>query len=227
MRSMLLVFCVSIAALCQAAYADEAPRIVPAPQLDNPLGAGDLQTAVLAGGCYWGMQGLFERVKGVRLVTAGFSGHPKPTDEDDILGRTQLGPAEAVKIVFDPGQISYGRILQIYFSVAHDPTELNRQRSDVGPQYRSDIFYSDDTQRKIAEAYVAQLDTAKVFSEPIVTRVDELAVFRSVGNSQQDYTLKNPTLAYVVTFDLPREAALKSLFPDRYLDAPVVFSDHS
>jgi peptide-methionine (S)-S-oxide reductase len=227
MRSTLLGLCVSMALFSRAAYGDEAPRLVPPPQLDNPLATGNPQTAVLAGGCYWGMQGLFERVKGVRQVTAGFSGHPKPTNEDDIIGRGQLGPAEAIQIVFDPAQISYGQILQIYFSVAHDPTELNRQRSDVGPQYRSDIFYSDDTQQKIAQAYVAQLENAKVFGAPIVTRVDEFTVFHRAGDSQQDYTLKNSTLAYVVTFDLPREAALKKLFPDRYLDTPLTFSDHS
>ena len=151
------------------------------------------------------------------------SGPRQSSQNDGIIGRGHV-PAESVQITFDPGKISYGQILQIYFSVAHDPTELNKQGPDDGPQYRSDIFYADDSQEKIAEAYIAQLGAAHVYPSDIATSVDRLTSFRAVPDSQQDYVRKNPTLPYVTGVDLPKLAALKILFPARYLDPPLTVS---
>jgi peptide-methionine (S)-S-oxide reductase len=206
------------------AHANERAVQIPAPALDNPLAPGQPQTAVLAGGCYWGMQAVFEHIKGVEQVIAGFTGPRQSSQDDGIISRGHV-PAESVQITFDPAKISYGQILQIYFSVAHDPTELNKQGPDDGPQYRSDIFYADDSQEKIAEAYIAQLGAAHVYPSDIVTSVDRLTDFHTVPDSQQDYVRKNPTLLYVTSIDLPKLAALKILFPNRYLDPPLTVSD--
>jgi len=206
------------------AGADETPKSIPPPAVDNPLAAGAPQTAVLAGGCYWGMQEVFEHVKGVNQVVAGMSGFPAPSGADDILGRGQV-PAEAVQVTFDPARISYGQILRIYFSVAHDPTEVNRQGPDRGPRYRSEILYGDDSQEKIAEAYVAQLEKAAVFHTSIATDVSALRIFHSVPASQQDYAIKHPSLAYIVTYDLPKLAAFKTLYPDLYAETPVTMPE--
>ena len=205
------------------AVAAERVAQIPPPALDNPLAAGAPQTIVLAGGCYWGMQAVFEHIKGVQQVIAGFTGPRRSSQDDGIISRGHV-PAESVQITFDPGKISYGQILQIYFSVAHDPTQLNKQGPDEGPQYRSDIFYADDSQEKIAEAYIAQLGVAHVYPSDIVTSVDRLTDFRAVPDSQQDYVRKNPTLLYVTSIDLPKLAALKILFPNRYLDPPLTVS---
>jgi peptide-methionine (S)-S-oxide reductase len=205
------------------AHAAERVTQIPPPALDNPLADGAPQTAVLAGGCYWGMQAVFEHIKGIQQVIAGFTGRPTTSQNDGILNRGHV-PAESVQITFDPGKISYGQILQIYFSVAHDPTQFNKQGPDDGPQYRSDVFYGDDSQEKIAEAYIAQLGAAHVYPSDIVTSVDRLTGFHVVPDSQQDYVRKNPTLPYVTGVDLPKLAALKILFPARYLDPPLTVS---
>lgn len=187
-----------------AAWGQEAPpTVIPPPTVDDSPASGSAQKAVLAGGCYWGTQGIFEHVKGITHVVAGFAGGH--SDDD--------GGAESVMITFDPKVISYGRLLQIFFSVVHDPTQLNRQGPDIGPGYRSDIFYVDDAQRHIAQSYIAQLDASKVYSKPIVTRVDALPAFHPVDLSQQDFMIKNPYLDYIRVNDVPKLASLKQLFP--------------
>ncbi len=210
----------ALAFLSQCAVA-AAPATVPPPGLDNPKQAGRTQTAVLAGGCFWGLQGVFEHVRGVREVLAGYSGGSRSTAHYDDVGSGHTGHAESVQIVFDPAQVTYGELLQIYFSVAHDPTELNRQGPDVGSQYRSSIFYADDTQRHIAESYIAQLDKAKAFPQPIVTRVDPLKGFYEAEGYHQDFYLKNPSYPYIVINDLPKIRDLKQLYPDYYADRPI------
>ncbi|HYB32640.1 MAG TPA: peptide-methionine (S)-S-oxide reductase MsrA [Steroidobacteraceae bacterium] len=199
----------------------EPPVVIPAPALDNPKAQGKPQVAVLAGGCFWGLQGVFEHVRGVHEVLAGYSGGARGTAEYQEVGTGRTGHAESVQVVFDPGELSYGELLQIYFSVAHNPTELNRQGPDVGTQYRSVIFYADDTQRHIAESYIAQLDKDKVFPQPIVTRVDALNGFYPAEGYHQDFYLKNPHYPYIVINDLPKIKNLRTLFPDYYRDSPV------
>jgi peptide-methionine (S)-S-oxide reductase len=201
--------------------ADDAAALVPPPALDQPLAAGESQTAVLAGGCFWGMQGVFQHVKGVQRVLAGYSGGKQSTASYEEVSTGETGHAESVEIKFDPAQISYGEILRIYFSVAHDPTELNRQGPDEGTQYRSAIFYADELQQKIAHAYIVQLDGAHSFSRPIATRVDPLTGFFPAEAYHQDFLLHNPTYPYIVFNDLPKIAQLKQLFPDDYRDQPV------
>jgi peptide-methionine (S)-S-oxide reductase len=196
-----------------AGFAQEEATLLPEPTLDIPRAPGDAQKAVLAGGCYWGTQGVFEHVKGVKRVVAGFSGGRSDRD----------GGAEAVVITFDPGVISYGQLLQIFFSVAHDPTQLNRQGPDEGSSYRSDIFYVNAEQQRIAEAYIAQLEQAKVFPARIVTRVDAFQKFQQAEVSQQDFIIKNPRLNYVMVIDRPKLASLRRLFPAAYLEHPVEF----
>lgn len=196
--------------------------LFPKPALDAPLAASKSEeTAVVAGGCFWGIQAVFQHLKGVVASTSGYSGGAAKTAHYGDVSTGQTGHAESVKIVFDPSQISYGQILMIFFSVGHNPTELNRQGPDVGSQYRSSIFYADDTQRHIAESYIAQLDKEKRFARPIVTRVDELKGFYPAESYHQDYYLKNPHEPYIMFNDLPKISHLKELFPDYFRDAPV------
>src|SRR6185437_9768052 len=197
--------------MATAAWGQESPpTVIPPPAVSTPLRSSHLQTADLAGGCYWGTQGIFEHIQGITSIVAGFSaGH---SDDD--------GGAESVMITFDPKVISYGRLLQIFFSVVHDPTQLDRQGPDVGRGYRSDIFYVNDAQRRIAQAYIAQLDKSKVFSKPIVTRVDALPAFNPVELSQQDFMIKNPHLDYIEVNDVPKLASLKKMFPASFNSMP-------
>jgi peptide-methionine (S)-S-oxide reductase len=199
----------------------EPAVVVPPPALDSPKAHGRMQTAVLAGGCFWGMQGVFAHVRGVHEVLAGYSGGARNTAEYQEVGTGRTGHAESVEVIFDPAELTYGEVLRIYFSVAHNPTELNRQGPDVGTQYRSVIFYADDTQRHIAESYIAQLDKDKVFGQPIVTKVDALQGFYAAEGYHQDFYLKNPQNPYIVINDLPKIKNLKALFPDYYRDPPV------
>jgi peptide-methionine (S)-S-oxide reductase len=215
------VLLVTAAGWLVATRGSEASVAVPAPAVDNPREHGRLQTAVLAGGCFWGMQGVFEHVRGVHQVLAGYSGGASGTAHYDQVGSGRTGHAESVQILFDPAELTYGELLRIYFSVAHDPTELNRQGPDSGTQYRSDIFYGNDTQRHIAESYIAQLSKDRAFAHPIVTRVDELKGFYRAEGYHQDFYLKNPQYPYIVVNDLPKIRTLKQLFPDYYLDQPV------
>jgi len=218
-------------ALCRAALpvarAAEEPVAVPAPLLDNPKAPGPLQTAVIAGGCFWGVQGVYQHVRGSRQVLAGYSGGSKATADYETVSGGSSGHAESVEIQFDPRELSYGEILQIYFSVAHDPTQLNRQGPDVGTQYRSAIFYANESQKRIAEAYIAQLDRAKVFRRPIVTKLERLTGFYPAEDYHQDFLLKNPNYPYIVINDLPKIASLKQVFPGRYLDQPVTAAQSS
>ena len=201
--------------VCTAALAQEAPIVVPQPTVDNARTPGALQKAVLAGGCYWGTQGVFEHVKGIKRIVAGFSGGRSDSD----------GGAESVMITFDPNVISYGQLLQIFFSVVHDPTQLNRQGPDQGAAYRSNIFYVNEEQQRIAQAYIAQLDEAGVFPGRIVTRLDAFVKFNQVEISQQDFMIKNPHLDYIVVNDVPKLASLKRLFPSAYRDSPLQFRE--
>ncbi len=186
----------------------------PAEQL-APAGAKKA-TAVLAGGCYWGMQGVFEHVKGVTDTTVGFSGGEKKTAEYETVGTGKTGHAESIEIVYDPSVVTYGQLLKIYFSIAHDPTTLNYQHNDVGTQYRSEIFYADDNQKATAEKYIAELNAAKVFHKPIVTKVEPLKGFYRAMEEHQHYLDHNPTDGYIMYFDLPMIANLKKTYPEMY-----------
>ena len=188
----------------------------------EPAAPGTLQTAVLSGGCFWGTQGVFEHVKGVRQVLAGYSGGEKATADYGKVSTGTTGHAESIQITFDPAVVSYADILQVFFSVAHDPTELNRQGPDMGTQYRSEIFFADVLQQKTALAYIAQLEQAHVFHGPIVTRVDALKGFYPAEAYHQDFLVKNPRYPYIVFNDLPKIANLKRAFPQIYVDAPVL-----
>jgi len=203
-------------------FGAESAVVLAPPALDNPKAPGAPQTAVLAGGCFWGVQGVYEHVHGVRKVLAGYSGGDKSTAEYETVSSGSTGHSESVQITFDPAQISYGEILQIAFSVVHDPTELNRQGPDVGTQYRSAIFYADEAQKRIAEAYIAQLDKAGVFHRPIVTRVDPLKGFYPAEDYHQDFLFHNPHYPYIAIYDVPKVDNLKRLFPDYYRGEPVL-----
>jgi peptide-methionine (S)-S-oxide reductase len=187
---------------------------MPTPTLDAPLAAAKaVETAVFAGGCFWGVQAVFEHVRGVNEVISGYSGGfvKSPSYETVSLGVT--GHAESVRVTFDPSQVTYGQLLMVYFSVAHDPTQWNRQGPDTGSQYRSAIFYTTDEQRRIAEAYIAQLTAAHIYSRPIVTRVERFDAFYSAEDYHQDYVKNYPDNSYVVINDLPKLARLEKAFP--------------
>ncbi len=203
-------------------FGAEAPVIIAPPAIDNPKTPGPAQTAVLAAGCFWGVQGVFEHVRGVKKVWAGYAGGEKSTAQYETVSGGRTGHAESVKIVFDPAAISYGQILQIAFSVVHDPTQLNRQGPDVGTQYRSAIFYVDDEQKRIALAYIAQLDQAHAFARPIVTRVDPLLGFYTAEDYHQDYLIHNPNQPYIAMYDVPKVANFKRTFPELYSGQPVL-----
>ena len=202
--------------------AAEPVVVLAPPVIDNPKAAGPSQTAVLSGGCFWGVQGVFEHVRGVQRVIAGYAGGEKSTAFYERVSSGDTGHAESVKITFDPAAISYGQILQIAFSVVHDPTQLNRQGSDVGTQYRSSIFYADDTQKHIAEAYISQLEQAHAYPRPIVTRVDALRGFYPAEDYHQDYLIHNPTQPYIAMYDLPKIENFKKTFPELYRGQPVL-----
>jgi len=203
------------------ATAAEPAVVIPAPALDDARAAGPLQTAVLAGGCFWGVQGVYEHVRGVKQVLSGYSGGSKATAEYEVVSRGRTGHAESVQIRFDPKEISYGEILRIYFSVVHDPTQLDQQGPDSGPQYRSNIFYASSAQRKIAQAYIVQLDQAKVFERPIVTRVDPLKAFYPAEEYHQDFLQHNPNHPYIVINDLPKIDNLRKIFPTYFREPPI------
>jgi peptide-methionine (S)-S-oxide reductase len=205
-------------------FGAEPPVIIAAPAVDNPKTPGASQTAVLAGGCFWGVQGVFEHVRGVQKVVAGYAGGDQSTAQYETVSSGMTGHAESVKITFDPAQISYGQILQIAFSVVHDPTQLNRQGPDVGTQYRSAIFYADETQKRIAEAYISQLDQSHAFPRAIVTRVDPLKGFYSAEDYHQDYLIHNPSAPYIAIYDMPKVRNFQQTFPELYSGRPVLAS---
>ncbi len=187
----------------------------PSPAVDAPMrGASTKATAVLAGGCFWGLEGVFEQLKGVSNVVSGFSGGAESTAHYETVSTGTTGHAESVKITYDPAKITYGQILKVYFSVAHDPTELNYQGPDSGTQYRSAIFYANDEQKRIAEAYIHQLDQARVFHNKIVTQVVPLKGFYAAEDYHQHYLEQHPNQPYIVFNDMPKLRALKSEYPE-------------
>ncbi|WP_248750777.1 peptide-methionine (S)-S-oxide reductase MsrA [Pseudomonas sp. MWU15-20650] len=203
------------------ARSEDAVAIAP-PALDLPAEPGNLQTAVFAGGCFWGVQGVFQHVQGVKNAVSGYDGGAASTAEYEAVSGGDTGHAESVSVTYDPSKISYGKLLQIYFSVAHNPTELNRQGPDSGTQYRSAIFAQNADQQKVAQAYIAQLEAAKSFAKPIVTQVEMGKTFYPAEAYHQDFLTENPSYPYIVINDLPKVAQLKKLFPDQYRAEPVL-----
>ncbi len=196
---------------------------VPAPDVDEPAPAGATsETLVLAGGCFWGVQGVYQHVKGVTEAVSGYAGGDRQTANYETVGTGDTGHAESVRITYDPNQVTYGRLLQIFFSVVHDPTQLNRQGPDRGTQYRSAIFAQDETQKRVAEAYIAQLDRESVFPSPIVTTVSPNAQFFPAERYHQDFLNSNPTHPYIARYDMPKLNDLKRVFPQLYRDQPVL-----
>ena len=204
-----------------AAHSEQAVKIDP-PALDTTAPAAGLQTAVIAGGCFWGIQAVYQHTKGVTNAVSGYAGGDKKDADYERVSSGRTGHAEAVQITFDPRVVSYGKILQIYFSVAHNPTELDRQGPDTGPQYRSEIFPQTDEQRKIATAYIAQLDAAKSFRKAIVTKsATDKAAFYPAEAYHQDYAILHPNNPYIAINDAPKVESLKRLFPEAFRETPV------
>lgn len=214
--SVLTLGVAALLAACNFAGASSKPVALPSPKLDARLSAGKDQVAVFAGGCFWGMEGVFEHVKGVKNVVSGYAGGNAATAHYEIVGGGRSGHAESVKVTYDPAKVSYGQLLKVYFSVAHDPTQLNRQSPDVGPQYRSEVFATNAAQAKYAKNYIAQLTAAKVFSQPIVTKVEPLAAFYPAEGYHQDYMRLNPNQPYIVYNDAQKLVHLKQMFPQMY-----------
>lgn len=205
-----------------AGAAAETPHAIPAPAIDEPASATSSEVAVLAGGCFWGVQGVFQHVDGVTNAVSGYAGGSKETADYHTVSTGSTGHAESVQVTFDPHRISYGRLLQIYFSVAHDPTELNRQGPDTGTQYRSAIFPTSPDQARIAEAYIAQLNAAHVFAAPIATKIEPAEAFYPAEAYHQNYLTLHPDQPYIAFNDIPKVEALKQLFPSLYRDKPVL-----
>ena len=197
-------------------------RPVPAPASDIPAGTATSSVAVLAGGCFWGVQGVYQHVNGVTQAVSGYAGGDKRTAQYELVSSSTTGHAESVQVTFDPRVISYGRILQIFFSVVHDPTELNRQGPDDGPQYRSAIFPVTQEQAAVAKAYIAQLNQAHAVSHAIVTTVEPLKPFFPAEDYHQNFLVNNPNYPYIVVNDLPKIADLKKVFPEMYRQTPVL-----
>jgi len=203
--------------------AEETRRPLPPPLLDDTAVQGAAETAVLAGGCFWGIEGVFQHVKGVKSVAAGYAGGAAFSAHYELVGTGTTGHAESVEIVFDPRLITYGQILRIYFSVM-DPTTLDYQGPDEGPQYRSEVFAADPAQKRIAEAYIAQLAQAHAFLRPVVTRVSLQRSFYRAEAYHQDYLIRHPDEPYIVINDLPKIAKLRALYPQFYVDRPVTLA---
>lgn len=207
--------------LAHPGAAQEAPVVIPAPAVDFTQ-TEKTATAVFAGGCFWGVQGVFQHVKGVIRAVSGYAGGKAETAQYETVSTGSTGHAESVEVIYDPSQVSYGQLLQVYFSVAHNPTQLNYQGPDHGTQYRSTIFVSSPEQKEAAEAYIAQLDSAKVYPAPIVTTLEPLTGFYAAEQYHQDFLTLNPDYPYIVVNDLPKVAALKDLFPSLYRPDPVL-----
>jgi peptide-methionine (S)-S-oxide reductase len=212
----------AIAAFAAApSRAAEQAVIIPPPAIDAQE-SGGLQTAVIAGGCFWGVQGVFQHTAGVTSAVSGYSGGSKATADYNMVSTGSTGHAESVQIKYDPNKISYGKILQIFFSVVHDPTQLNRQGPDTGPQYRSAIFTTSDEQKKVADAYIAQLHAAKVYKKPIVTKIAPLEAFYPAEAYHQDYLTLHPNQPYIAYNDIPKVEALKKIFAENYIEKPTL-----
>jgi peptide-methionine (S)-S-oxide reductase len=222
----------SVAALLVLAFAAattdralaEAPRPLPMPAIDLPPGDTTAGVVVLAGGCFWGVQGVYQHVEGVTSAVSGYAGGNKNTAEYERVSTGQTGHAESVQVTYDPRRISFGRLLQIFFSVAHDPTEVNRQGPDVGTQYRSAIFPSNTDQARVAQAYIGQLDQAQIFKKPLATKIEADRAFFPAEPYHQDFLTRHPTYPYIVYNDLPKIAALERMFPELYRASPVLVS---
>jgi peptide-methionine (S)-S-oxide reductase len=210
-------------ALVAPTFAAEEAVIIPAPAADTPAATG-IQTAVIAGGCFWGVQGVFQHTAGVVNAVSGYAGGSKSSANYTAVSTGSTGHAEAVEIKYDPQKISYGKILQIYFSVAHDPTQLNRQGPDSGTQYRSEIFATTPEQKKVAEAYIAQLNAAKVYKKPIVTKLGMLEAFYPAEAYHQDYLTLHPNQPYIAYNDIPKVENLKKIFAQNYIEKPTLVS---
>ena len=217
--------CMALATPLLSSHAREVNAAIPAAAAD-PANPATSEVAVLAGGCFWGIQGVFEHVKGVTKVVSGYSGGDKKAAAYELVSDGNTGHAESVQITFDPRRVTFGQLLRIYFSVAHDPTELNRQGPDEGTQYRSEVFAASPLQEQTAKAYIAQLDSAHVFPAAIATKVERLKGFYAAEDYHQDYLFRNPRAAYIVINDLPKIAALKRVWPDFYREKPVLLADN-
>jgi peptide-methionine (S)-S-oxide reductase len=211
-----------VATLSARSTAAEEARQIPAPAVDEQPAMGQAETAVFAGGCFWGVQGVFQHVKGVVSAVSGYAGGEASTAQYETVSTGETGHAESVRVTFDPHQVSYGKLLQIYFSVVHDPTELDRQGPDEGTQYRSEIFAETPDQARVAKAYIAELGKAHAFGAAIVTKVEPLKGFYPAEGYHQDYLTLHPNQPYIAINDLPKVAALKKLFPDQYRADPVL-----
>ncbi|RYG14476.1 MAG: peptide-methionine (S)-S-oxide reductase [Burkholderiales bacterium] len=216
------VIAVAAATVFTTGAAAEKAVKLPPPAQDMPAATAATETAVFAGGCFWGVQAVFQHTNGVLNAVSGYAGGQKDTAKYDMIGSGRTGHAESVQVTYDPKVVSYGKLLQIYFSVAHDPTTLNRQGPDSGTQYRSAVFYKDANQKQVTEKYIAQLDAAKVYPDRIVTQLTPLTAFYPAEAYHQDYATLNPNQPYIATFDRPKIANLKSLMPEVYRDKPVL-----
>ena len=231
MRQRLLPALIVVALVTLVAFrlgiwpsAAETAHSLPAPALDEPAGQATSATIVLAGGCFWGVQGVFQHVEGVTSAVSGYAGGEQATAQYENVGSGRTGHAESVRVTYDPRKVSLGRLLQIYFSVAHDPTELDRQGPDVGPQYRSTIFPTTEAQAKVAKAYIEQLDQAKMFPAKIVTTIEPGRTFYPAEGYHQDYLTLHPSQPYIVFNDLPKVENLKRLFAASWRAEPVLVS---
>jgi peptide-methionine (S)-S-oxide reductase len=219
---LLAATCVVGGCLASASAGSGKAAVIPAPAVDENAKQMSSEVAVFAGGCFWGVQGVFQHVNGVTNAVSGYAGGEKNTAQYERVGSGRTGHAESVQVTYDPRVISYGRLLQIFFSVGHDPTELNRQGPDDGPQYRSTIFPANDEQTRVAQAYIAQLNDAHVFKRTIATTIEADRVFYPAEDYHQDFLTLNPGHPYIAINDLPKISALKRSFPDVYRDKPVL-----
>lgn len=225
-----LIAASALTALVSAACGGAGPSLradaavtIPGPAIDEPRGApGSSESAVLAGGCFWGVQGVFEHVKGVTQAVSGYAGGDASTARYETVETGSTGHAESVRITYDPSQITFGQLLHVFFSVVADPTELDRQGPDVGTQYRSAIFPQNDEQKRVADAYIAQLNGAKVFDAPVVTRTEGASGFYPAEDYHQDYLNSHPTATYIAVNDMPKLDDLKQTFPNLYREQPVL-----
>jgi peptide-methionine (S)-S-oxide reductase len=225
MRPSAVLLATALAFSPLAALAESAVTIPP-PAAEAPAQSAGLETAVLAGGCFWGIQAVYQHVKGVTNAVSGYAGGAQKDATYDVVSSGRTSHAESVRVTFNPSEISYGKILQIYFAVAHDPTQLNRQGPDSGPQYRSEIFPQNEAQQKVAQDYIAQLDKTGVYKRPIVTKTQTMKVpFYAAEGYHQDYATKHPYQPYIVINDAPKVENLKKMFPDVWRDQPVTVAE--
>ena len=222
-RSLLGLALAGVVGQCVAlSFGSAEEGVLLSPPVLDETAKSVIESAVFAGGCFWGVQGVFQHVKGVKNAVSGYAGGRAETAQYERVGEGDTGHAEAVQVTYDPAQVSYGSLLQIYFSVAHNPTELNRQGPDRGPQYRSALFVENPEQQRVAQAYIKQLDAAQAFNKPIVTTLETYNGFYPAEDYHQNFLTEHPSHPYIVINDLPKVAQLKQLYPQRYADTPVL-----